>query len=148
MQLVLRTCKPPEGTLSQPEVEAYYREQAMTYQWHFAHEKDGGFYFLISRPAPSLYGKRIAIGGFFSSPDQMHIKGFKEVFHTFKMKPEVMLKKGGFLFEKMVNREKLEPYYPNRNQAKEEWIEFPDELIFYDSTSQSWKTRFDTTPKP
>ena len=140
LQLVLKTCKKPEGNLTMPEIEAYYQEEAKTYQWHFAHETDKGFYFLISRPAPSLYGKRSAIGGFFSTPDHMQIRGFKEIFHTFKMKPAELIKNGGVLFEKMVNGQDLRPFYHSRAKDKEGWIEFPDELNYYDSTSQSWKT--------
>jgi hypothetical protein len=40
----------------------------------------------------------------------------------------------------MVNGEDLSAYYPNANQ-KEEWIEFPDQLNYYDSISQSWKMK-------
>ena len=143
LQLVLKTCKKPEGVLTMPEIEAYYQEEGKTYQWHFAHETDKGFYFLISRPAPSLYGKRSAIGGFFTTPDHMQIRGFKEIFHTFKMKPDELMKNGGILFEKMVNGQDLRPYYHSRAKDKEGWIEFPDDLNYYDSTSQSWKMRLD-----
>jgi hypothetical protein len=144
LQLVLRTCKKPESNLSMPEIEAYYQEEAKTYQWHFAHETDKGFFFLISRPAPSLYGKRSAIGGFFSTPDNMQIHGFKEIFHTFKMKPDELVKRGGILFEKMVNGQDLRPYYHSRAKDQEGWIEFPDNLNYYDSTSQSWKMGVDS----
>lgn len=144
LQLVLKTCKKPEGVFTMPEIEAYYQEEAKTYQWHFAHESEKGYYFLISRPAPSLYGKRSAIGGFFSTPDNMQIRGFKEIFHTFKMKPEELEERGGILFEKMVNGQDLTPYFHSRAKDKEGWIEFPDDLNYYDSTSQSWKMRVDS----
>jgi hypothetical protein len=144
LQLVLKTCKKPEGAVSQPEFEAYYQEEAKTYQWHFAHETDKGIYFLISRPAPSLYGKRSAIGGFFTSPDHLQLHRFKEIFHTFKMKPDDLLKRGAILFEKMVNGQDLSPYYHSRAKGNEGWIEFPDDFNYYDSSSQSWKMRTDT----
>lgn len=138
LQLVLKTSK-PDLALQEPELGAWYQEQLNKTEWWFAHEKDGGFYFLITRPAPSLYGKRMAIGGFFRSPDQMSIQGFREHFHTFKMKPEVLREKSALLFEKMVNGEDLSPYYHNRAKSGEEWIEFPDDLYQYDSLQGEWR---------
>lgn len=136
-QLIRKTAKRPESTASASEVEAYYQAQAATYHWHFAHSKNGIIYYFISRPAPSLYGKRTGLGGVFELKDGVNIAGFKEVFHTFKMKPEDLLQKGSLLFEKMVNHESLKKFEPG-NQGKEEWIEFPDPLNHYDSTAQSW----------
>jgi hypothetical protein len=140
LQLVLKTTK-PDHAMQEAELSAWYQEQLNKTEWWFAHEKDGGFYFLITRPAPSLYGKRMAIGGFFRSPDQMRIQGFKEQFHTFKMKPEVLREKSALLFEKMVNGEDLSPYYHSRAKTGEEWIEFPDDLFQYDSLKGAWVMR-------
>ena len=137
----MKTARPPENVASEVEKKAYYEEQASKYQWHFVHQKDGGFYYFVSRPAPSLYGKRMGIGGFFRSPDQLNIVGFREDFHTFKMKPDDLQRKGAVLFEKLVNREDLSSYYHDRKTEKEEWIEFPDPITYYDSTSQSWKMK-------
>jgi len=139
-EIVLKTAKLPESVGAKSEIEAYYQSQNKAYQWHFAHEKNGNVFFFVSRPAPSLYGKRTGIGGFLKTSNHITISGFKEVFHTFKMKPAVLLSKGATLFEKMVNGEDLSSFYPNANQ-KEEWIEFPDQLNYYDSTSQSWKIK-------
>ena len=147
LELVRKTARKPEGNPGPMEVDAYYQEQLKTCQWHYTHEKNGGFFFFISRPAPSLYGKRTGIGGFFTSPDHMAIQGFKEYFHTFKMKPEDLESRGAILFEKMVNGEDLRPYYHNRNSDKESWIEFPDDLVQYDSSAQEWKIREQPVPQ-
>jgi hypothetical protein len=146
MQLDKRVGEKPDLTLSSPEQDAWYQEMAKTYQWHFVHESPEGFYYLISRPAPSLYGKRAALGGWFSSKDHLTIQNYREIFHTFKMKPEDLLKKSAVLFEKMVNREDLSSYYPNRNKENEEWIEFPDELNYYDTAAHAWKMRIPQNP--
>lgn len=139
-QIVKKTAKKPEGLSSESDIEAYYNLQTKHYIWHFTHEKNGGFYYFMSRPAPSLYGKRSGLGGYFKTTDRLNINGLKEIFITFKMKPDNLLKKGSILFEKMVNQENLESYYPGKIKD-EEWIEFPDALNYYDSTSQSWKMR-------
>lgn len=136
-QIVLKTAKKPESARDEEEVKAHYEAQLQTYQWHFVHQKNNRFYYFVSRPAPSLYGKRAGLAGVFESTDGMTIQGFKEVFNTFKMKPEDLLKKGGLLFEKMVNNESLEEYLPGKKE-NEEWIEFPDALNRYDSTQQKW----------
>jgi hypothetical protein len=144
LQLVLKTCKKPDGTPSMAEIKAYYEEEAKTYQWHFTHETNKGFYFLISRPAPSLFGKRLAIGGFFLSPDHLQIHRFKEIFQTIKMKPDELVQRGSVLFEKMVNGQDLKPYYLSRAKEKQGWIELPDDVHYYDSTSLTWKTRMES----
>ena len=139
-QVVQKTAKPANS--NSPEAEQQYiTDQTRQYQWHFAHQRDGGTYFLVSRPAPSLYGKRMAIGGFFRSADNLHINGFKEVFHTFKMKPGELLKASHTLFEKMVNKEDLKSYQNTADGNKNAWIEFPDALNYYDSTAQAWKMK-------
>ena len=137
LQLVKKTAK-PDKAMQNAELSAWYQDQLNTTEWWFAHKKNDGFYFLLTRPAPSLYGKRMAIGGFFRSPDQMSIQGFREYFHTFKMKPDVLREKSALLFEKMVNGEDLSPYYHSRAKAGEEWIEFPDDLFQYDSLKSEW----------
>ncbi len=147
MQIVLKTAKKPEGSLTPPEIEAYYQQEAGSYQWHYLHEKYDRFYFFISRPAPAQFEKRIGIGGFFISPDRMHIRGFREIFNTYKMKRDDLLKKGGVLFDKMVNGQNLKPYHSAFNPSVGEWIEFPDRNVAYDSLSQSWKLNT-ATPIP
>ena len=142
MQLVLKTGTKPEGLSSREEIESHYNSEAQSYFWHYAFEKDGVFYFFISRPAPSLYGKRTGIGGSFSSEDGMSIRHYREVFRTFKLKPGELEQKGGRLFEEMVNNQDLKPYQPGgKKTGGEEWIEFPDAVNYFDSNSQSWKNR-------
>jgi len=141
-QLVFKTAKKPEGLQAKEEIESYYKGEARSYFWHYLHEKDGKYYFFISRPAPSLYGKRTGIGGFFTSADGLSIRNYHESFQTFKFKPDELEKKGAFLFECMVNRKDLQAYQPGGKKAQnEEWIEFPDALHYFDTVSQSWQSR-------
>lgn len=136
-QIVLKTAKKPESYGNAEEEKAWYEAQTKTYEWHFVHEFNGRYYYFVSRPAPSLYGKRAGLGGFFECVDGMKISGFKEIFHTFKMKPDQLLQKGSKLFEMMVNGVSLDEFMPGK-KGSEEWIEFPDELNHYDSTRQKW----------
>lgn len=141
MQLVLKTAPKPDGNPEHSEIEAYYQSEVQSYYWHYAHEKDGRFYFYISKPAPSLFGKRTGIGGSFKSEDRLSIRDYKEVFRTFKMKHEDLVKKGGIMFEKMVNNQNLKGFEPGGKEAKNsEWIEFPDAHNYFDTIAQTWKT--------
>ena len=142
MQLVLKTATKPEGNPEHSEIEAYYQSEAQAYYWHFAHEKDGRFYFYISKPAPSLFGKRTGIGGSFKSEDRLSIREYKEAFRTFKMKHEDLVKRGGILFEKMVNKQNLKGFEPGGKETKNlEWIEFQDSRNYFDTLAQTWKTK-------
>ena len=72
----------------------------------------------------------------------MNILNYREVFHTFKLKPDQLEKKGSFLFEQMVRNQDLSGYQPGGKKTKnEEWIEFPDALHYFDTASQSWQSR-------
>lgn len=140
MQLVLKTCRKPEGLQSKEEVEEYYKTELQTYFWHYAYEKGGLMYFFLSKPAPSLYGKRTGIAGSFKSQDRMSIKSYREVFRTFKLSPSELEERGRILFEKMVNGKDLTGYQPGGKECKnKEWIEFPDKMNYYDESAQSWK---------
>lgn len=149
MQLVLKTAKKPEGLNSPAEIEAYYQNEQKAYYWHFAYQKNNRFYFFISRPAPSLYGKRSGIAGYFESENKLSVKAYHESFHTFKFIPAELEKKGTVLFQKLVKGEDLTAYQPGgKKTGNSEWIEFPDAAHYYDANSQSWKTRIGAPSRP
>jgi len=62
---------------------------------------------------------------------------YNEVFRTWKMPEEELAEKGGLLFSKMVRGEDLTPYY-NANSGKEEYIEFPDDQVRFDTLRRVW----------
>lgn len=142
MQLTLKTAPAPEGLQSPDEIRAYYELHARSFFWHYAWEKNGWYYFLLSCPAPSLYSKRIGIGGKFKSEDLMSIRNYTEVFRTFKLNPEELEKKGKILFNNMAEEKDLRPWQAGgKNTMGEEWIEFPDQMNYFDPASQKWKIK-------
>ena len=149
MQLVLKTAKKPEVLSAANEIETYYQNEMKTYFWHYVYRKDDRFYFFISRPAPSLYGKRTGIGGSFVSENNLNVKSYIESFHTYKLPYTDLEKKGQLLFEKLVSGADLSGYQPGGKFARNsEWIEFPNASHYFDAKSQSWKTRIAAPVNP
>jgi hypothetical protein len=136
--------KPPEG-LTKPErfykgYDPYYLEQQSRHRLD-AYFVDGDqHYFLISRQAPSLVEKRVATGGRLKLGASGKLLEYEEVFRTWKMKPEVLKEKALFLFDKMVKSEPLEKYR-TKWTFPDEYIEFPDDVNYYDKDAREWKLK-------
>lgn len=122
-----------------PEHDAYYQErisQSVLERYFVDGEEH---YFLVSQPAASLIEKRHATGGRLKLNQDGSLKEYEEIFRTWKMVPDTLRERSYFLFEKMVSGESLEPYYSSR--MGDQYIEFPDDITYYDKASRSWKTR-------
>ena len=136
--------KPPENTSGQDRFTAkhndYYLDLASRHRFEqYYIDNDGTHYFLISRPAPSLYEKRVAIGGKLKINEKGELTEYEETFRTWKMKEEDLKIRGPFLFDLMVNKKDLSPYY--RINSIIEYIEFPDEHNNYNTADRSWKVK-------
>lgn len=97
-------------------------------------------YFLVSRRAPSLTEKRVAIGGKLRLNKDGSLVEYKEVFRTWKMVPDTLAKRSAVLFDKLVNGGDLTPYY-TKNSKGVEYIEFPDDITYFDVSTRVWKTK-------
>jgi hypothetical protein len=134
----------PENT-TMPErfykgYDDHYKEQ-MTLHRLDAYYVDGNtHYFLLSRRAPSLIEKRVATGGKMKLDEKGELMEYEEIFRTWKMVDSLQIRKSIFLFDKMVNSESLEPYL-TKNSAPEEYIEFPDDNVYFDKSERTWKNR-------
>jgi len=105
------------------------------------------YYILVSQIAPSIMGKRHATGIRFKLDDKGELTEYEEVFRTWKMLPDTLQRRGYFLFDKMVKGEPLEQYQ-TKNSNGTEYVEFPDDLNYYDKEARRWKTTIvlDTIP--
>jgi hypothetical protein len=133
----------PEG-LTYPErfykgYDPHYREQQSLHRMDAFFIKGDTCYFLVSRRAPSLIEKRVATGGKLVLADGGTLAYYYEVFRTFKMKDEELKKKSMLLFDRMVKGESLTLF--ERKRSQEEYIEFPDEINYYDAQERQWKQR-------
>jgi hypothetical protein len=95
-------------------------------------------YLLTSRITPSLKVKKIAIGIKLKREKNGKITYYEEVFRTWKFAEDEMKKKGQMLFDQMVKGKDLSPYYPQN--SNEEYIEFPDERVKFDTETRRWMT--------
>jgi hypothetical protein len=123
------------------EHDAHYLEQQSLHRLDaYYPASDGTIYFMVSRRAPSITDKRVAIAGKlkWNKPGE-NMAEFEEVFRTWKMKPEVLQQRATYLFELMVKGEDLTRY--QINNTSEEWIEFPDGRVFYDRQSRQWQVK-------
>jgi hypothetical protein len=120
--------------------DSFYIEQARQHKFDAYFKEGATHYFLVSRRAPSLVDKRVAIGGKFLLGADNAISGYEEIFRTWKMIPDTLAKREMILFGKLVQGEALDPYL-TKNSGGVEYIEFPDERTYFDKDARQWKTK-------
>ncbi len=104
----------------------------------YRHDKNTGrSYFFITRLAPSLQEKFVGIGGWYREDESGKIEEMEEVFRTWKMPMDDLMKKAEFLFPLMLKQEDLSPYY-TFNLNNDFIIEFPDKDTYYDKNQRRW----------
>lgn len=123
-----------------PEHDEHYEEQKSAHRLDALFEDDNTYYFLVSRIAPSLTEKRVAIGGKVTMDENMHVQYYEEIFRTWKMEPDTLAKRGLFLFDRMVRGEDLTRYYANKS-GNTDYIEFPDDRTYFDTQQRIWRSR-------
>lgn len=94
---------------------------------------DSTHYFLIWKIAPSLYVKKIAIGGRYKKDKNGKIYAFEELFNTPKMKLEELKEKSFPLFDYMVKNGNVDKYIGDYLL-----VEFPDNKCVYDKNKTRW----------
>lgn len=103
--------------------------------WLYRDETTGDLWLLVSRVAPSIHAKRVAIG-IHLRMEQDSVTYYHEVFRTWKMPEEELKEKSMMLFGKMVRDEDLSMYYPE--QAGDAYIEFPNAEVYFDIENRYW----------
>ena len=120
--------------------DQYYREEMQKYRvQQYYISPDSMHFFLVNRPAPSLYEKKVAIGGRLKYSPGGEITEYEEVFRTWKLKDEELAQKGRVLFAAMVEKGNVEEFLPQNTQ--EDWVEFPDGRNYFDKASRQWRIK-------
>lgn len=105
--------------------------------YYYEDETSGEIYFLVTRIAPSRFYKKVATGGKIRRNSIGEITLYEEAFRTWKMPVEELKEKSYTLFTEYVNGKDLSPYYAV-NSGKDEYIEFPNETVFYNKDKRIW----------
>ncbi len=120
--------------------DEHYRKGVDKYNLEYYHtDESGHVYFMLTRIAPSVQEKYVALGGKFQPSEADTLNNYEEVFRTWKMTREEMEPKVAMLFEKMVNGEDLSPYY-TMNSGNTDYIEFPDAETSYNKELRVWES--------
>jgi hypothetical protein len=123
-----------------PQFDPYYNAEAQSYAFMYLHEEDnvdGGYWFLISRPARSTKPMYEGIGGRLELNKADSLITYDEVFRTWKMQYSDLQSRGKYLFEQMRTGQDLSPFYSR--MAGDKYIEFPDDRFKYDIKERRWK---------
>lgn len=120
--------------------DEYYSKLVLDFDFEAYYQENGFEYFLVSRIAPSLKVKKVAVGVKMKRSPIGELEYYEEVFRTWKFEIPEMQEKGLMLFDKMVKGEDLSPYYI-QNTAPEEFIEFPDDKVYFDVEGKRWKVK-------
>ena len=119
-----------------PSKKEYFDKQQADFKFsieQYSITADSTHYFLIWKVAPSLYKKKIAIGGRYKKDAKGTIYAFEEIFNTAKMPVEELKEKSFPLFDYMVKNGNV-----NKFLGDYLLIEFPDNRCTYDKEKSRW----------
>jgi len=105
--------------------------------FYFIHPETNAEFLLLSRPARSLYERRVAIG-IEINRNENGLAYYHEHFRTWRMAPDELLEKSNILFSRLVQGKSLEEFYP-QHSGTEEFIEFPNQDTYFDTESRTWR---------
>lgn len=135
--------KKPEDASEENKFHAYfnphYEKQFQAHELTHYHTTEDRTYFVFTRIAPSIHLKKVALGGYVRLDKESNVLFIEELFRTWKFEPDTLTPKAGLLFNKMVSGSSLTPYYTSTT-GKTDYIEFPNEEVWYDTSSFTWKT--------
>jgi hypothetical protein len=129
-----------------PYFDEHYEEQVEIHNLEFYAQKQDSTYFILTRIAPSLELKRVAIGGF-AVINTDGVMELEEVFRTWKRTPEELKPINELLFSKLLSGVDLSPYY-TKNMGLDAYIEFPSDEVWYDHASHTWMSSREDILKP
>lgn len=116
----------------------HYEEQIQLHELvNYYKNKEEKEFFLVTRIAPSIKLKKVAIGGWVKRDAEGKTIQIEEVFRTWKHEPDTLIPRAEMLFAKMVNQEDLTPYY-TENHGTTKYIEFPNQEVYYDTLTKTW----------
>ena len=119
----------------------YYKSKAEQCNLLYYFKDDSnGVYFAIAKIAPSITVKKVATIGKVSFDTNNEIVYYEEIARTWKMPEEELAEKSKILFLDIIQGNDISKYY-TKNSQPELFIEFPDDVTYFDTKDRSWKVR-------
>jgi hypothetical protein len=123
--------------------DTFYHELTNRHQLRFYGISQGYQYFIITRIAPSIKEKYVAIGGRVKWDGETgKITDFEEIFRTWKMPLDELLPISEKLLQEAILGKDLSKYYPE-NSGDDYIIEFPSSEVTYDKVNRVWVSTMD-----
>jgi hypothetical protein len=124
-----------------PKHDDYYQNRAeKAILLHYYPQSNGEIYFAIAKIAPSIKVKRVATIGKVRKDDSGNIIFYEEICRTWKMVDEELNEKTKMVFQDVVKGRNIEKYL-TKNSLPDYIIEFPDDLVKYDTLQRKWVVR-------
>jgi hypothetical protein len=120
--------------------DSHYINLAKQHELVYRDQSGDTVYFLVTRTAPSMYEKKVAIGGKLVYDKDKGVGYYEELFRTWKMLTPELSEKSAILYSRMIQGKDLSPYY-TKNSKGIEYIEFPDDEVTYDTTKRLWVSK-------
>lgn len=121
-----------------PYFDEHYQKQVQAHDLtHYYDSKNGKTYFVLTRIAPSIELKRVAIGGWVTWTEESEVKNVYQTFRTWKNKPDTLQKRSDVLFTLLVENKPLTDYL-TESRGDTEYIEFPNSEVWFDSVQGDW----------
>jgi hypothetical protein len=135
--------KANNGTKFNTEFDEYYKNLANSHDlvYFIKNQNDDYYYFLFTRIAPSLYEKKVAIGGKLMV-ENGKLTHYEEAFRTWKMLVPELEQKMNIIFQDYLDGKDLSQYY-TKNSNNVEYIEFPDDQNSFDIEKRMWVSSID-----
>lgn len=129
-------------TKFEAQFDSIYHSKAKSADlYHYYIDKNSNeIYFAIARIAPSLKVKRVVTAGKLTKDKDGIITYYEEAFRTWKMEIPELKSKTKLLFENYINGNDLSNFY-TKNSNGEFFIEFPDDINYYDSDLRRWEIK-------
>lgn len=134
--------KATHDTKFEAQFDSVYKLKAKSAElyYYYIDKNSNEIYFAIARIASSLKVKRVVTGGKLTKDKEGNITYYEEAFRTWKMEIPELKVKSKLLFEKYIHGQDLTKYY-TKNSEGEFFIEFPDDINYYDSDLRIWETK-------
>ncbi|HEX5172452.1 MAG TPA: hypothetical protein VFW11_24920 [Cyclobacteriaceae bacterium] len=102
-------------------------------------KQDSSYSLLVAREARSIKPMKegIAVKAKFDS--RGGFENYNEIFRMWKMPEDSLVKRGKFLFNRMLNGEDLTLYYSRFQQDR--FIEYPDDRFTFDPSLRRWRDK-------